>query len=127
MTSVIPKISYQTYLDYYNLMCISALTLVIVENFFVSGLFNHPAPEDATGAQQCSDRSIFAGGGLCHEFIKTFDLYFVIAFNVFWISIHIFILLAAEFGWFFENWETVKLNDDSHITQRACSNVEKIG
>lgn len=36
---MIPKISYQTYLDYYNLLCIAALTAVIVENFAVSGIF----------------------------------------------------------------------------------------
>ena len=133
MTSFIPKISYQTYLDYYNLICISALALVIVENFFVSWLLMDDSSDgkddkvcqqakDDNTTTECSSNSFFGGTFGAH--VKNLDFYFIVAFNVFWIFTHFLILLALKFGWFYQHWADVRGNDAVDNTQRIFSDLQ---
>jgi hypothetical protein len=103
MTSYIPKINYLTLLDYYNIFGMLMIIAVIIENFGVSQLFHDSAHTP-----------------------KKIDIIFALVYLVVWVLLHCCIVIGAYYGLFYENWTTVRQNDNSSLTsQRLVGNVLK--
>lgn len=90
MGSYIPKISYQTLLDKYTIFGTMMLGVTIIENFFVSSLFNPDASPT----------------------IEYRDQFFAVVWNVVWWVVHLYLVLGESFDWFRVPWEIVRVEDE---------------
>lgn len=86
MAANVPRIPYQTYLDYYNIIAILALSTWVIENFIVSTRL-YPDLDD--------------------PFPDELDFLFGLGWNAIWIVFHIVIVAGTIWGWFQHGWETV--------------------
>lgn len=90
MGSYIPKISYQTLLDKYTIFGTLMLGVTIIENFFVSSLFNPQASPE----------------------IEYRDQVFAVVWNAVWWLAHGYLVIGERFNWFRVSWEMVKEEDE---------------
>jgi hypothetical protein len=104
MSSFIPKVSYQTWLDKYLLLSFILLGSNIVENFIVSGLF-------------------FNSKSLA----KRIDVIYVIITNVIWIGLHLVIGVGTRLDAFFKTPAQVLKDDDAIFQYDAEDDIEKSG
>ena len=89
-SSFVPKVSYQTFLDVYTLTGYVFLAVWMLENFFVSPLF------DATKNE--ADHTDKVVGAV---------------YTIAWISLHIIIVIGSKFDWFRKSWAQVDIDDVS--------------
>jgi len=102
MTSLIPKLSYQTFLDSYNIFAILTLCSIILENFLVSERFYE-------GENAYADHA---------------DMTFYLVVTCFWVLVHAFLFGGASSGLFQDSWEAVRRHDEKlyNSKQRESSN-----
>lgn len=87
MADNVPRIPYQTYLDFYNIIAIVALAVWVVENFMVSARI-YPDKDDPEP-----------------EFL---DFAFALGWNAVWFTFHVIIVIGTIYGWFQNKWEAVE-------------------
>lgn len=95
--------------------------------------FSHSSSSNSNGSDVLGlSQAHFAIGyiGLCvHDaandggFVRRFDWWFFVVYNALWVSLHVGIVLAAKFGWFYDSWENVRELDATDRTQTAHSNM----
>ena len=90
VVSLVPRISYSTWLDKYLIIAFVFICTGLTENLLVSGVF--------------PDNNI--------EFLQKADFAFMIAYNVLWIGLHVFIVVGNNFDMFYRSADDVMLHDD---------------
>lgn len=91
MSSSIPRINYLTLFDLYNIIGMLMVIAVIVENFFVSILYNSTQIEIANRV----------------------DVIFASIFAISWTLFHVLIVSGAYTGFFYMNWKKAIYEDQS--------------
>jgi len=96
MTSLVPKVNYLTWLDYYSLLAIFFILLIIAESFCVSAEF-YPVSDD---------HAFDPYDQVTHKY----DLAFILIINILWPGIHLYIVLAKYFfpNHLYESWDAVR-------------------
>ena len=101
----VPQISYQTLLDYYNVICIIVLMAIVLENFIISQLVTYDTiPYDAAD--------------------KHDELFFEILL-IFWGIFNLIIYIGFQWKLFFPHWEQV-VRRDRDEEARQCLRVPKL-
>ena len=95
VVSWVPVVPYLTYLDKYNVLSISMLMIVTLENFIVA-----------------YDTNIDVDDKELH------DRWFFFILCIFWIFIHIVIFIGAHRLWFVASWDkTFEEDDSTYVTK----------
>jgi hypothetical protein len=111
MSSYTPKINYLTWLDYYNLLGMIFVIIIILENYMVSQV--------ATFTFYCM---LPFSWHLCTVQSEVIDVYIPFYMMSVWILFHAFISLGWLRGWFYESWEAVHSKDKQDVS-RICGDV----
>jgi hypothetical protein len=112
MSSYTPKINYLTWLDYYNLLGMVFVIIIILENYVVSTVssfsfvFLYPL-----------------GWGYYTLESAVIDVYVPLIMLWMWILFHVFIFLGWLYGWFYESWEQVQHKDNRSEVARISGDV----
>ncbi len=80
MSTFIPKISYQTWLDRYVVLAMVLVFGVFLETFLVSGSFGN------------------------FPFV---DIIFFEVCTAVWLAVHVYIFIGSRCGWFLQSWQSV--------------------
>ena len=101
----VPKISYQTLLDYYNLICIMVLMLIVSENLIIALMVTYDtAPYDD---------------------LDTHDQYFFEVLVVVWFVFNMIIYMGYRYHLFYPHWENV-VRANMLSDEKQCLRVPKL-
>ena len=113
MSSYTPKISYLTWLDYYNLLGMIFLIVVILENYVVSTVSNfNVLCVYPFGFDYCSVSS------------EVVDMYVPRFLMWFWVLFHVFIFFGWLCEWFYESWDEVLNKEKRSDVARISGDVK---
>ena len=101
----VPQISYQTLLDYYNVICIIVLMAIVLENFIISLLVTYDT--------------------IPYDLADKRDELFFEALLTFWGTFNLVIYIGFRFKLFFPHWEQVVRRDMNDEAQQ-CLRVPKL-
>ena len=112
MSSYTPKINYLTWLDYYNLLGMVFVIIIILENYVVS---TAPSFSFLIYVFPFSWEYFTVESAVVDTFVP---YYMLLAWTLF----HVFIFCGWLWGWFYEKWEAV-LSKDKQDVARICGDV----
>jgi hypothetical protein len=106
--SYVPKISYQTYMDVYNIVGLLFILAVLIESFLLSPVFFPSELKSLLPAK--------------------LDTAFVLIFTALWVSFHLLIFVGTSRLWFTESWESAILREKAlhHNAQIGFANLLEV-
>lgn len=112
MASYTPKINYLTWLDYYNLLAMIFLVVVILENYVVSTVSSFSF-------------LVIYPFGLQYYTVSSEVIDVVVPEGLicFWVLFHVLILCGWMWEWFYESWEQVLCKESRTDVARISGDV----